>query len=257
MKLCCFDISTGQRNLGIHSISSAARSAGELFSPAAPLLPFFRFPRPLSHSFVPLRRSLIFIARARDLEIGAGVLWGRAGRAIYEMGKWQWNEGPKCEFGADPLLRPRTHGWGSPPSCAASNMISKTAAKPKAPPSRNNRNNEDGRRGREAFVTRQIRTEIISDQRHTYVAPSVAAASVCLSVSPAVRQKATREAMEWDGRCTSERHSWCAAPPPPCEIAAKQIGQTGKGGGRWSRRAAAQSSEGPHGQQIMNPNRIL
>ena len=102
LKLCCFDISTGQRNLGIHSISSAARSAGELFSPAAPLLPFFRFPRPLSHSFVPLRRSLIFIARARDLEIGAGVLWGRAGRAIYEMGKWQWNEGPKCEFGADP-----------------------------------------------------------------------------------------------------------------------------------------------------------
>ena len=53
---------------------------------------------------MPLRRSLIFIARARDLEIGAGVLWGRAraGRAIYEMGKWQWNEGPKCEFGADP-----------------------------------------------------------------------------------------------------------------------------------------------------------
>ena len=51
---------------------------------------------------MPLRRSLIFLARARDLEIRAGVLWGRAGRAIYEMGKWQWNEGPKCEFGADP-----------------------------------------------------------------------------------------------------------------------------------------------------------
>ena len=52
-------------------------------------------------------------------------------------------------------------------------------------------------------ATRGFRDAADSHRDHlgseTHVAPSVAAASVCLSVSPAVRQKATREAMEWDG----------------------------------------------------------
>ena len=153
------------------------------------------------------------------------------------------------------------HGWGSPPSCAASNMISKTAAaKPKAPPSRNNRNNEDGREE----GTRGFRDAADSHRDHlgseTHVRRSVGGSGLCLSLCLSGCQT-EGDGMLWNGmgwaRCTSERHSWCAAPPPPCEIAAKQIGQTGKGGGRWSRRSAAQSSEGPHGQQLMHPNRIL
>ena len=64
-------------------------------------------------------------------------------------------------------------------------------------PSRNNRNNEDGRRGREAFVTRQIRTEIISDQRHTSFRRWQRPLFVSLSLRLSDRRR--WDAMEWDG----------------------------------------------------------
>ena len=65
-----------------------------------------------------------------------------------------------------------------------------------APP-RNNRNNEDGRRGRGAFVTRQIRTEIISDQRHTSLRRWQRPLFVSLSLRLSDRRR--RDAMKWDG----------------------------------------------------------